>query len=143
MSEAKPGLFTFDGAPPQDVRSLAFIGDAVCHLYARQRLCTAGTSKGLTPKASAFASAAGQARAAERIAALLSEDEADTLRRGRNAKCGTVPRGCDPLDYRKATGFEALMGWLYLQGSAARLQELLDAAFAPEPGAKTTETSDQ
>lgn len=127
-----PALFRFDREPPEDIRSLAFIGDAVCHLYARQRLCTGGAVKGLTQLATAYASAAGQARAAERIATLLSEEEADMLRRGRNAKCGSVPRGCDPLDYRKATGFEALMGWLYLQGRTERLQELLDTAFAPQ-----------
>ena len=138
-----PGLFRFDREAPQDIRSLAFIGDAVCHLYARQRLCTGGAVKGLTQLATAYASASGQARAAERIAGMLTEEEADMLRRGRNAKCGSVPRGCDPLDYRKATGFEALMGWLYLLGRTERLQILLDAAFAPyESNEKPQETSD-
>jgi ribonuclease III family protein len=125
----KASLFSFTGASPEDMRSLAFIGDAVCHLYIRQKLCIGGTVRGLTAQAAACASATGQARAAEAITALLQPDEADVFRRGRNAKCGVVPRRTDPLDYRKATGFESLMGWLYLQDRTERLQQLLDAAF--------------
>ena len=115
-----------DGAVPTDVRTLAYIGDAVCSLFVRQWLTgSGGTVKGLTDRAAGFSRAAGQARAAEAILPLLSEEEADVFRRGRNARCGVVPRGCDPVDYRKATGFEALMGWLYVRGMRDRLEELL------------------
>ena len=131
----KTGLFNFEGKAPDDIRTLAFIGDAVCHLYIRQLLCgSGGNVKGLTVQAAAYASATGQAKAASAVLELLQEDEADILRRGRNAKCGVVPRKTDPLDYRKATGFEALVGWLYLNGRAQRLSLLLDAAYKEPKG---------
>lgn len=118
---------------PDDIRSLAFVGDAVCHLYIRQKLVGAGGNvKGLTGEAARSASAAGQAQAYAAIADLLLEDESDIFRRGRNAHCGSIPRNADPVDYRKATGFEALMGWLYLSGRRERLEELLALAYAPQ-----------
>jgi ribonuclease-3 family protein len=123
-----------DGASPEDIRSLAYIGDAVCHLFIRQMLLGhGGTVKGLTQKAAAYACATGQARAAESLLPALSDEEADIFRRGRNAKCGVVPKNCDPVDYRKATGFEALMGWLYLRGEKERLEGLLTSAYGRAP----------
>jgi ribonuclease-3 family protein len=120
-----------DGALPEDIRSLAYIGDAVCHLFIRQMLLgPGGTVKGLTQKAAVFASATGQARAAESLLPVLTDEEADIFRRGRNAKCGVVPKNCDPVDYRKATGFEALMGWLYLNERKERLEEVLSMAYS-------------
>jgi ribonuclease III family protein len=121
---------------PGDVRSLAYIGDAVCHLFVRQMMTGAGGPiKGLTEKAAQYASATAQARASEALAPMLTEEEADVLRRGRNAKCGSVPRGCDPVDYRKATGFEALMGWLYVSGKQERLEKLLTLVYMPREAA--------
>lgn len=118
---------------PEDVKSLAYIGDAVCSLFIRQWLCGGGGHvRGLTERAAKYASATGQAKAAEALLPMLSEEEADIYRRGRNAKCGAVPRGCDPVDYRKATGFEALMGWLYVQGNRDRLEQLLTCAYSKE-----------
>ena len=102
----------------------------MCSLFIRQTLAGAGGHvKGLTQRAAALCCAAGQAKAAEALLPLLTEQEADLFRRGRNAKCGVVPKGCDPVDYRKATGFEALMGWLYVQGRRSRLEELLTLAY--------------
>jgi ribonuclease-3 family protein len=119
-----------DEATPEDIRSLAYIGDAVCHLFIRQWLVgRGGDVRGLARRAAAYASAPGQARAAEALMPLLTEDEADVFRRGRNAKCGVVPKNCAPVDYRKATGFEALMGWLYFFGRRERLEELLVTAY--------------
>lgn len=125
--------FDLDGASPSDIRSLAYIGDAVCHLFIRQLLVAGGGNvRGLTQKAAAFASAPGQARASETLLPILLEEEGEAFRRGRNAKCGVVPRNCDPVDYRKATGFEALMGWLYLSGKKERLEELLVLSYGPK-----------
>jgi ribonuclease-3 family protein len=122
--------FGCGGKIPDDVRTLAYIGDAVCHLFIRQMLAGGGGHvRGLTERAAKCASAAGQARAAESLLPALRDDEADVFRRGRNAKCGAVPRNCDPVDYRKATGFEALMGWLYVHGQRERLEELLARAY--------------
>jgi ribonuclease III family protein len=118
---------------PGDIRSLAYIGDAVCSLFIRQMLTgPGGNVKGLTEKAAQYACAAGQVKAVENILPLLTDDEADILRRGRNAKCGAVPRNCNPVDYRVATGFEALLGWLYLGGKQERLEELLTLAYLPK-----------
>lgn len=125
--------FLLDGASPEDIRSLAYIGDAVCHLFIRQRLVgQGGNVRGLTQKAAIYASAPGQARAVNILLSILTEEEADVFRRGRNAKCGVVPRNCDPVDYRKATGFEALMGWLYLNEKRERLEELLILSYSPK-----------
>ncbi len=129
--------FQLGGEAPEDVKTLAYIGDAVCSLFIRQALAgSGGHVKGLTQRAVAFSCASGQARAAEALQPLLSEDEADVFRRGRNAKCGVVPKGCDPVDYRKATGFEALMGWLYVNGRRGRLEELLTQAYKPDEEAQ-------
>lgn len=129
--------FELDGAVPCDVRALAYIGDAVCSLFIRQRLSGAGGyMRGLTERAARMASAGGQAAAMEAILPLLTGEEADMLRRGRNAKCGAVPRNCEPAVYRRATGFEALLGWLYLQGRRERLEQLLSAAYAERDGAE-------
>lgn len=130
--------FQLNGSLPEDIRSLAFIGDAVCHLFVRQLLVGAGGhGKGLPQTAAGHASASRQAKAADILLPLLTEVEADILRRGRNAKCGAVPRNCDPVDYRKATGFEALMGWLYINGKRERLEELLTKSYSDDVGAPT------
>jgi ribonuclease III family protein len=122
--------FILGGEIPGDMKTLAYIGDAVCSLYIRQWLAGGGGHvRGLTERAAKYASAQGQARAAEALLPMLTQEEADMYRRGRNAKCGAVPRNCDPVDYRKATGFEALMGWLYLHGKRERLEELLILAY--------------
>ena len=129
--------FQLGGEAPEDMKTLAYIGDAVCSLFIRQALAGGGGHvKGLTQRAVAFSCAAGQARAAEALQPLLTEAEADVFRRGRNAKCGVVPKGCDPLDYRKATGFEALMGWLYVSGCRTRLEELLTQAYKEDEDAQ-------
>ena len=60
---------------------------------------------------------------------LLTEEEADIYRRGRNAKSPTMAKNATMSDYRKATGFEALMGWLYLQDEFERLVELVRPAW--------------
>ena len=66
-----------------------------------------------------------QAEMMEVLLPLLTEEEADIYRRGRNAKSPTMAKNATMSDYRKATGFEALMGWLYLQDEFERLVELV------------------
>ena len=128
-------LFRKEGSVPEDIRSLAYVGDAVCHLFVRQWLVgEGGNIRNLAARAAACASAKGQSAAYETVAPELTEEEADVFRRGRNAKCGVVPKNADPLDYRKATGFEALMGWLYLTGRSERLETLLHLAYRTNEG---------
>jgi len=70
--------------------------------------------------------AAFQAKASEIIAPLLTEEEADVLRRGRNAKGTTVPKHSSPVEYRKATSLECLFGYLHLIGDEKRIEELFN-----------------
>jgi ribonuclease-3 family protein len=67
---------------------------------------------------------------------LLSEEEADIVRRGRNTKSGQPPKNADPADYRHATALECLVGYLYYSGAKERLEQLIDIAFV-DRSAKT------
>ena len=80
-------------------------------------------------RAAKLVCAAAQSRAFLRIEQLLSEEEMSVFKRGRNAHMGTVPKNAEIIDYRRATGLEALMGYLYLLGRDERLSELMRAAF--------------
>ena len=73
-----------------------------------------------------------QARAAHRIADLLTEQEAAVYRRGRNSHLGNVPKNAQLLDYRAATGLEALVGYLYLSGERQRLDALMQIILSDE-----------
>ena len=74
--------------------------------------------------------AAAQAEALQRLGPLLREHELDLVRRGRN-RAGRGPRGGDPALYGQATGFETMLGWLFLR-DPQRLAELLDVLDSPE-----------
>jgi ribonuclease-3 family protein len=121
---------------------LAYIGDAVFEVYIRQRL-VAGTLRKpqeLHRAATRYVSAAAQARLLQRWMPLLTEEEADVVRRGRNAKSGQPPRNADPGDYRHATALECLVGYLYYRGEQVRLEQLIEWAFTPAPDS-TEETN--
>lgn len=77
--------------------------------------------------------AAYQARAVKEISEMLTEEEADVLRRGRNATGNTVPKSSNPAEYRTATGLESLFGYLYLKGDRARIDEIFDKIWQIEP----------
>jgi len=106
--------------------TLAFLGDSVYEVMVRETLLREANrpAKQLHEQAVAHVRAAYQADAAERIAPMLTEDEADILRRGRNASGISVPKHATPADYRKATGFECLFGYLFLCGQTDRLRTL-------------------
>lgn len=108
---------------------LAHLGDAVFELMVRSRLCLSGkaTSRGLHKAAVGYVAAPAQARAAEKLLPLLTAEEADVFRRGRNTKPHTVPKGAGREEYQTATAVEALFGWLYLHGRTERLGELFEA----------------
>ena len=105
---------------------LAHLGDGVFELMVRSWLCLSGkaTAKGLHRATVAYVSAPAQARAAGRILPLLSQEEADVFRRGRNTSPHSVPHAASRAEYQTATALEALFGWLYLQGRTDRLNEL-------------------
>ncbi|OXS52773.1 ribonuclease III [Cohnella sp. CIP 111063] len=113
---------------------LAYVGDAVFEVYVRQRLIAGSSRKPheLHRAATKYVSAAAQAKLLQRWAPLLTEEEADIVRRGRNTKSGQPPRNADPADYRQATALECLVGYLYYEGQKERLEQLMELAFAAE-----------
>lgn len=76
-----------------------------------------------------------QAARLERILPLLSEEEADVFRRGRNTAPHSVPKAASRQEYQAATGLEALFGWLYLQGRTDRLNQLFETMMADSESA--------
>ena len=110
---------------------LAYIGDAVFSLYVRmRRLPVSSHVQVLHDLASRMVSAVMQAKAMDDMeeAGILTEEEAQIARRGRNTK-STVPKSASVREYRQGTAFEALMGYLYLTDRKDRLQELMDRSF--------------
>ena len=107
--------------------TLAYIGDGIYDLVIRSVVVGKGNARAgeLHKRASQIVKAHTQAEMMEVLLPLLTEEEADIYRRGRNAKSPTMAKNATMSDYRKATGFEALMGWLYLQDEFERLVELV------------------
>ena len=123
-----------DGTDPREIPAgvLAYIGDAVFELAARMHV--AGDLKkpsgAMHAGAINMVRACAQARAAHAIQPMLSEEEQAIYRRARNHAVTSSPRNADPVEYRMATGFEAVVGYLYLQNRDRRLDEIIQAAFA-------------
>lgn len=109
---------------------LAYIGDAVYELYIRTFLVSKGNMPvhKLHKQATRYVKAKAQSDIIHGIEDQLTEEELIIFKRGRNAKSGTVPKNADITDYRHATGFEALLGYLYLNGKMERLMKLMDFA---------------
>ena len=105
---------------------LAHLGDGVFELMVRSWLCLHGKAKvkDLHRATVAYVAAPAQAAAVERLLPLLTDEETDVYRRGRNTAPHSVPRAATRAQYQSATGLEALFGWLYLQGRTDRLNEL-------------------
>ena len=111
---------------------LAYLGDTVFDLIVRTRLvCDANEPVNkLNRKATAIVNAASQSRMVEILEPLFTEEEAAVYHRGRNAKAATHAKNASIQDYRRATGLEAVFGYLYLQGKMDRIMELYEAAAA-------------
>ena len=107
--------------------TLAFVGDAVYELLVRTMLVREAERRPneLNRASSALARARAQSEAMEAIEACLTKEESDIYRRGRNAKSHTMAKNATVTDYRRATGFEALVGYLYLSGQMRRLVEIV------------------
>lgn len=118
---------------PDEIRAvsslgLAHVGDCVYELMVRSWLCVHGkaTNRGLHKATVKFVSATAQAAAARKILPLLSEEESDVFRRGRNSSPHTIPKSASREDYQAATAVEALFGYLWLRGETKRLNELFE-----------------
>ncbi len=108
--------------------TLAFVGDAVYSLYVREKLVlssdfSTGTLQKLT---SNEVSAHGQNALLERLMPLFDEEEIAVFKRGRNAKKPTRSKNATVAEYNNSTGFEAVLGYLYLTGKYERIDELLN-----------------
>ena len=105
---------------------LAHMGDCVFEILCRGYLCARGGKNvgNLHRDTIAMVKAQSQARFADRLLPLLTEEELAFYRRGKNSHVHAVPKSCTPAEYAKATGLEALFGALYLQGRTERLNEL-------------------
>jgi ribonuclease-3 family protein len=111
--------------------TLAFIGDAVQSLYARTRISLTSSSKTgiLHKEVTKVVKAVAQAQVAESLLPLFDEVEADVFRRARNCHIQTSAKHADRSEYRRASGFEAVIGYLYITGQNDRLSSFLDKSF--------------
>ncbi|CEH28392.1 ribonuclease III [Aneurinibacillus migulanus] len=111
--------------------ALAYMGDAVLEIRVRQHLIAAGEVKPnlLQRAAVSYVSARAQASIVGGIWDRLTEEEQAVLKRGRNAKSATMPKNAQVAEYRLSTGFEALLGFLYLTEQEERLEEILTHAL--------------
>lgn len=112
-------------------QALAFLGDAVYELCARRRVveresCPVGR---LHMKTVELVNAGAQSAAFAALEPKLTEEELTIYKRGRNTNTQSTPKHADIGDYRRATGVEALFGFLFLKGQAARIEELFTLAL--------------
>ena len=107
--------------------TLAYLGDAIYEVYIRESLLEKGFTKvqSLHNEAIKFTSAKGQKEALDKIYDVLSESEIQVFKRGRNANSDRKPKNTDLATYKKSTGFEALIGFLYINKEKERLEELI------------------
>ena len=111
--------------------TLAYIGDAIYDLVIRTIVVERGnqSAKGLHKTTIKYVNAKVQAKMIDALEEILTEEEEAVYHRGRNAKSYTSTKNASIIEYRKATGLEALMGYLYLKGETARMLTLIQTAF--------------
>ena len=109
------------------VLTLAYVGDSAYDLILRTYFAETTTLHGkpLHDLVQKYVTARSQAKAAEGLQAELTEEEQSVYRRGRNARPDTVTKHASAAEYYKATGLEALIGYLYLSGRTERAAELV------------------
>lgn len=113
------------------ILQLAYVGDAVIELFARQELLSHGNfpSGKLNKMAKGYVTCEAQSDAVERVMESLTEEELAVFKRGRNAKTHFSPSHGELIQYRRATGFEAIFGYLHMSGETARAKEVFDIAY--------------
>lgn len=112
--------------------TLAYIGDSIYDLVIRTAIVESGNApvNKLHKRASKLVQATAQAKLYFKIQAKLTEEEEAIYKRGRNAKSFTSAKNASIVEYRTATGVEALMGYLYLTGQTNRMMELIKGGLA-------------
>lgn len=132
MEESLKMLKDMFGLEDTDIRTyspltLAYIGDAIYELVIRTILVEKGNTQvnKLHNRASRLVKASAQSAMIDKLKPHLTEEETAVFKRGRNAKSYTMAKNASMSDYRRATGFEALMGYLYLTEQWERMLELI------------------
>lgn len=113
--------------------NLAYLGDSVFELYLREDAVRnhSGSVNSMNKRTGEYSRAVTQAKIADLLIGkedgecFLTDEELAVFKRGRNAKGASIPKSATPSEYRKATGLEALMGYLYLQGEKSRLEQII------------------
>ena len=121
-------IFTKEKAMGLSSIVLAFVGDAVYSLFVREKLVSESDAKTgeLNKLSSQIVCAKAQAKKIDEIMPLLTDEEKDVFRRARNAKKGAKAKNASVVEYNKSTGFEAVIGFLYLTGKYERIDKLLN-----------------
>ncbi|MDO4552299.1 MAG: ribonuclease III domain-containing protein [Bacillota bacterium] len=111
--------------------ALAFLGDAVYETYVRRRVLESGAVRGdrLHRAAVEYVRAENQGAAMKALLESLSPEEAALAKRARNRKITSRPRHVDPVEYKWATAFEALVGYLFLSGNGERMEAFIGDAI--------------
>ena len=124
--------------------ALAHLGDGVFEVMVRSWLCLHGKAKAkdLHRATVKYVAAPAQAAAMERIRPMLTPEEEEVFRRGRNTAPHSVPKAASRGEYQTATGLEALFGWLYLQGQTRRLNELFAGLMGEEDNSGPMQKND-
>lgn len=123
---------SLDEARRMNGLTLAYIGDAVFEVMVREYLVINNqmmSAHKLHLKAVSYVKAQAQSDFIKSIEEQLTEEELHIFKKGRNAKSPTVPKNASVTDYRAATGFEALVGYLYITGQVDRLEFILKSIF--------------
>ena len=130
------------GSDLPSVSALAYLGDAVHSLDMRRRAVLSGLSRAedLHGFVTGYVNAAAQSRMAAALLPRLTEEERALFRRASNYRHLQRPKHMSIADYRRATGFEALLGMLSHLGRTERLAELLEAAYQSEKEDRTSDT---
>ena len=113
-------------------QALAYLGDAVIELMVRERLILKGYEKSgkLNTEAKKFVTAVAQSKAYLAIENELTEEEADVFRRARNSSHLNIPKSASAIEYKNATGLEAVFGYLKMKNDTERTEHLFAAAYA-------------
>ncbi len=113
--------------------TLAYLGDSVYEVYIREHLINSGNYKvdKLHKVATKYVSAKAQSMIITKLRAseFLTEEEESVYKRGRNRHTNTLPKNTSPMTYKEATGFESLIGYLYMVGQNDRLAEIINKAI--------------
>ncbi|MEG0872634.1 MAG: ribonuclease III domain-containing protein [Clostridia bacterium] len=109
------------------MQTLAFIGDAVYNVYIRTYLASISnkTTGKLHKDSIKYVSAKGQSKIMDEIFENLTEEEIAAYKRGRNTNISKVTKNVDIVEYKRATGFEAMIGYLYIKGDINRLDYIV------------------